>query len=119
MFVYYNANPKDEIIGDCVIRSISLALNIDYDIVIKLLINNSKYFNCDLLIKDCYGKLLDELGFRCYNGSGFDVKELAEYFYDKKLLIRIEGHLTCSLYGDIYDIWDTSYEPVDCFWIIE
>ena len=54
MFIYYNANPKNEKVGDCVVRAISLALDIDYDIVVKLLINNSKYFNCDLLVKDCY-----------------------------------------------------------------
>lgn len=119
MFIYYNVNPNDEIIGDCVVRAISLALNIDYNIVVKLLINNSKYFNCDLLVKDCYGKLLDDMGFNCYDGTGFDVKELAEYFFDKKLLIRTEGHLLCALYGDVYDTWNSSHEMVDCFWIIE
>lgn len=119
MFIYYNVNPNDEHIGDCVIRAISLALDIDYDIVVKLLLNNSKYFNCDLLVKDCYAELLHNLGFKCYNGIGYTVKEIAEDFSDKKLLIRIDSHLTCSLYGDVYDIWNTSYEPVDVFWIIE
>ena len=119
MFVYWNQNPKDEKIGDCVIRAISLALDIDYDIVVKLLINNSKYFNCDLLVKDCYAKLLEDLGFKCYDGRGYTVKEIAEDFYNKKLLLRIENHLTTSLYGDIVDTWNTSYEPVDVFWVIE
>ena len=119
MFIYYNANPKDEKVGDCVIRAISLALDIDYDIVVKLLINNSKYFNCDLLVKDCYAKLLEDLGFKCYDGRGYTVKEIAEDLFDKKLLLRIDGHLTCAMRGDIVDTWNTSYEPVDVFWIIE
>ena len=119
MFIYYNTNPKNEILGDCVVRAISLALDIDYDTVVKLLINNSKYFNCDLLVKDCYAKLLDDFGFKCYDGRGYTVKEIAEDLYDKKLLLRLDGHLTCAMYGDIYDIWNTSYEAVDVFWIIE
>lgn len=119
MFVYYNANLNNEKIGDCVIRAISLALDLDYDVVVKLLLKNSKYFNCDLLVKDCYGKLLEDMGFKCYDGRGYTVKEIAEDFYNKKLLLRIENHLTASLYGDIYDLWNTSYEPVDVFWVIE
>ena len=119
MFVYFNANPNDERIGDCVIRAMSLALNIDYDTILKLLVNNAKYFNCDLLVKDCYAKLLDDLGYKCYDGRGYTVKEIAEDFFNKKLLLRIDGHLTCAMYGDIFDTWNTSSEMVDCFWIIE
>ena len=119
MFVYWNQNPKNEKYGNCAIRAISLALDIDYDIVLKLLINNSKYFNCDLLVKDCYGKLLDDLGFKRYDGTGFNVKELAEYFFDKKLVVRVPSHAVACLYGDVYDTWNSSYEMVDCFWIIE
>ena len=33
------------------------------------------------------------------------------------LIIRIKGHLTCSIFGKIPDIWDCSNEIVDCFWV--
>ena len=73
------------------------------------------------IVNDVYAKskLLEELGFECFDGRGYTVKEIAEDFYDKKLLLRLDGHLTCAMYGDIYDIWNTSYELVDIFWIIE
>ena len=118
MFKYWNINPDGESTGDCVIRAISLALNEDYYDTIGDLIKNSDYFNCDLLVKECYSNMLDSLGFKRYDGMGRTVKEVAEDFYNDKLIIRIEGHLTCSLYGDIYDIWNPSSEIVDCFWII-
>ena len=119
MFVYYNANPYQEITKDCVIRAISTALNIDYDCVLKLLYENSEYFNCDMLVRDCYGKVLDEVFHltKLY-GNGALVKEIAEEFKDKKVIMRIKDHLTCSIYGDVLDIWDTSYELVDVFWIV-
>lgn len=120
MFIYYNANPtKDDNVGDCVIRAISLALDTDYDVVVRLLINNSNYFNCDLLVRDCYGKLLDDLGYKRYYGNGRTVKEVAEDYFDKKLVVRVPSHAVACLYGDVFDTWNSSYEPVDCFWVIE
>ena len=118
MFVYYNINPEGKSIGDCVVRALSLALGIDYYDAIESLIANSEYFNCDMLVKECYSNMLDGLGFKRLRGNGYTVKEIAEQYYRDKLVIRIDGHLTCSLYGDIYDIWNPSHEIVDEFWII-
>lgn len=117
MFIYYNANPNNEIKGDCVVRAISLALHKNYNDVISMLVKNSDYFNCDIIVKDCYSKLLSQ--YQSITPSLITVKEVAELFSNNILLIRIDGHLTCSRYGDIYDIWDCSNELVDCFWIIE
>lgn len=119
MFVYCNINPEGKSVGDCVIRAISLALGIDYFDAVDSLLKNSDYFNCDLLVKECYSNMLDGLGFAKYDGMGRTVKEVAEDFYNDKLLIRIDGHLTCSLYGDVYDIWNPSSEVVDVFWVIK
>lgn len=120
MYIYYNVNPKVDHIGDCVIRAISLALNINYDEVIYLLNKVSNYFNCDMLIKDCYGKLLtEELKLPIIKTTNKTVKEVAEDFKNNILLVRVDGHLTCVKYGDIYDIWDCSDELVDIFWVVE
>lgn len=120
MFVYYNANPNQQQIGDCVIRAISLALNLDYFEVVTLLYNNSNFFNCDMLVRECYEKLLeDDFGLERIKPKTYKtVEEVANEFSDNVLLIRIKGHLTCAMYGRIYDIWDCSDEAVDCFWIV-
>lgn len=120
MFVYYNANPNHQHIGDCVIRAMSLALDLDYYEVIGLLYFNSDFFNCDMLVRECYEKVLeDQFGLdKVKVKTHKTVEEIAEEFSDNILLIRIKGHLTCSMYGRIYDIWDCSNEQVDCFWII-
>ena len=118
MFKYLNINPEGETTGDCVIRAISLALDIDYFDALDALVKNAKYFNCDMLVKQCYTNMLDDLGFERYRGNGYTVKEIAEMYFKDKLVIRIDGHLTCALYGDIYDIWNPSSEIVDEFWII-
>ena len=35
------------------------------------------------------------------------------------VLIRIDGHLTVSKYGVVYDLWDCTQEIADVFWIVE
>jgi len=119
MFVYYNANPKGENIGDCVIRAISLALNINYYDVIDILYKNSNYFNCDMLVRDCYGNFLSKHFPKIIPNKEKAVKDVANDFKDKTLVIRIEKHLTTSISGKIYDTWDCSNEIVDMFWIID
>ena len=33
---------------------------------------------------------------------------------DEKLIIRVDGHLTCSIFGEVLDIWDCS----ERLWIV-
>ena len=121
MFIYYNANPTKAIEPDCVIRALSFALDEDYYEIINILLNNSNYFNCDMLVRDCYAIALRDLfGLPQYDGRGRTVKEIAESYIGNKTIMRIDGHVTASNYnGDIVDIWDTSDEIVDCFWVVE
>lgn len=108
------------IIGDCVIRAISTALDKSYTDILYQLYSISNYFNCDMLVKDCYIILLnDYYGLKCYKGMGKSAKEIANDFKDKKLILRTEGHVLCAKYGDIYDTWDSSNEIIDIFWIVD
>lgn len=119
MFVYYNANPNNEKIGDCVVRAISTALGIEYYKVLDMLYNNSNYFNCDMLVKDCYKKIFDDYGLIEYTPNvKKTVREVANDFKDDILIIRIPGHLTVSVYNCVMDVWDCSDETVDTFWVV-
>lgn len=112
-------NPEGKTIGDCVIRSISLALNIPYYEVIELLYRFSDKHNCDMLSKECYGNMLgDDFKLPRFTAIDRTVREVANDFKDDVLIIRVKNHLTTSVYGNIYDIWDTSNEKVDVFWIV-
>lgn len=120
MFKYYNANPEGINIGDCVIRAIANALNKPYSEILYQLFEISNYFNCNMIVKDCYNILLnDYYGFKCYNGMGNTVKQVANDFKDKTLIIRIEGHLTMSRNGIIEDTWNCEDKIVDVFWIVD
>lgn len=119
MFKYYNRNPDNEKLPDCVCRAISLATGADYFDVKKLLYENGDFYHCDDLCVYCYSKMLEEIGYKAYNGRGATVEEIMRRYPDKRLLMRLEGHLTAAVDGVCYDIWDCTNEPVDIYWVVE
>ena len=118
-YKYHNENPNGYHIPDCVIRAITLAMNIPYDEVVHLLSLNGKTFQCDCLSVVCYEKLLDyDFNLPHYKGNGKTASEVAKDFPNNILLLRMDGHLSCSIHGIIHDIWDCSDCIITDFWII-
>ncbi len=118
-YEYYNSNPQNYHLPDCVIRAITLAMNIPYEEVVKLLAINGDIYSCDCLNKQCYEKLLDyDFKLPHFKGNGKKAKEVSDDFPDDILILRMEGHLSTSIYGVIKDIWDCSEEIITDFWII-
>lgn len=117
MFQYYNAEPSGERLQDCVIRAISLALQTPYDRIVELLNMNGEFYSCDEISLYCYEKLLENLGFKKQDANNRKVSDIAQL--GSVVLIRIPGHLTCSIDGVVFDIWDCSDKEADCYWIID
>lgn len=116
-FKYFNVNPNNRVINDCVCRAISGATNQDYYSVEKQLLDNSYENNCDTLCVDCYEHLLEDVyNLKRHNANGLTVGEIASLY--NKAIIRIHGHLTFCENGKVNDIWDCSNEIADIFWVI-
>ena len=120
-YKYYNHNPDNKVLSDCVCRAISTATGLKYEAVDNLLELTSEYNDCDKLCVCCYDYLLtDTLCFRRFNCKfSKTVEDIANEYPRNKLIIRVNAHLTSSIYGTILDIWDCSNELVDCFWIVD
>ena len=120
VYKYYNRNPDNLIKSDCVCKAISTATGLNYDAVNNLLHITSKLNDCDKLCVCCYHKLLDDI--LCYERVDCKfkntVEDIARKYYRDTLIIRIQGHLTCSIKGKVLDIWDCSGRYVDCFWFV-
>lgn len=119
-FTYYNRNPYGVEITDCVCRAISLGTGLSYNATYRLLNRVSNIYKCEKLCSCCYNYLLkDLLGYKryvCKNGEL--VEDIAKQYPNSKVIIRIEQHLTVSMYGKVADIWDCSEKKVDCYWIV-
>jgi hypothetical protein len=119
-YKYFNINPDNDIVGDCVCRAISTATGLNYSSVDELLKITSYLYNCDKLCICCYHLLLEDIlkYERCDNSTDYTVGELANKYPRDTILVRIEGHLTSIVKGTILDIWDCSNELVDCYWFV-
>ena len=119
-FVYHNENPYRMEENDCVCRAISKATDMDYFIIQQLLEMSAEVNNCDTLCVWCYHYLLENvfgLNVR-YCDHWETVGDIARQYPNNKVLIRIDGHLTTSDNGIVYDIWDCTQRLVDCYWVI-
>lgn len=119
-YKYYNHNPEDSRVSDCVTRAIGGATGLSYKTVSRLLARTAQSLECDKLCVCCYKHLLTHtLGFKAYRcGGNITVKDVAKEFDNEILIIRIQGHLTCAKYGVVFDTWDCSDREVDCFWVV-
>lgn len=119
MYKYFNSNPNGYHTPDCVIRAISTAMGISYYDVMEMLHINGEHFQCDDLSVRCYEKLLDyDFGLPHFEGVGRSACEIATDFDKNVLILRMEGHLSTSVFGIILDIWNCSDEIVTDFWIV-
>ena len=119
-FKYYNVNPLHRTEEDCVTRAISLATGIKYQTILKLLSLIAYRYDCDKLCLCYYRHLLEDVfGYKPhYCDNGETVMDIAEKYKNNKVIIRIDGHLSSSLYGVVNDIWDCTQEEVDVYWIV-
>lgn len=116
-YVYHNVNPLGLTESDCVIRAISLALQMDYHTVISLLQDAGDIYTCEELCVDCYSRLLTEhFQFEKVPCRGQSVAEFALQHPFGIFLIRMDGHLSCILNGVCYDIWDCTNEILTDVW---
>lgn len=120
-YIYYNHNPENYRINDCVSRAIGTGTGLSYKTVNRLLAIVAEQYECDKLCVCCYKHLLSHyFGYKKYNCKpGTSVLDVSKEFPNDTLIIRIEGHLTCAKNGKVYDTWDCSNYEVDCFWIVD
>ena len=119
-YKYYNHNPDNLEIKDCVCRAISTATGLCYEAVDNLLDLTAREYVCDKLCVCCYSNLLEDVLCYCRVECNFKktVSDIASEYPRNKVIIRVREHLTTSVYGNILDIWDCSDELVDCYWVV-
>lgn len=128
-FFYYNNNPNSRTDAeDCVTRAIALAVKATnlqvkdpYRLISKLLELVAEAHKCPKLCVCCYHHLLEDVfGYEVRFSKGSKtVQDIATKHKNNVIIVRIQGHLTCCMYGTCIDIWDCSQEIVDCYWIVK
>lgn len=100
------------------IRAIACAFGISWKAASDLLYTVARSIGCEMSCLGCYATLFSELDLFEIDVRGMTVGEVSDKNRNEIVLIRIPGHLTCSRYGEIFDIWDCRNEGVDRAWIV-
>lgn len=125
----YNANNRGNNSPDCVKRGISIAFNISYNEVSKLLINKAKEKHKSAWnILSVFEPVIYELGGEHAKlvTEDYTVSEFIDAFFPSGVVIMLVGkhpgqstHLTCAIDGVLYDSWDSSNQYVYLYYEVK
>ena len=124
MWVEYNPNPVGRQVGDCAIRAIAKALNIDWESAYALIAKNG-FLMGDMPSSDSvWGATLRQNGFSryvipntcpdCYTADDF-CRDHQKGIY----VLGFGGHTATVVDGTLYDSWDSSNEIPQFYWTKE
>lgn len=115
MFVFCNPNPEKSLVGDCVIRAISIALNQDWQTTyLGVTVKGFELYDMPSS-NNVWGAYLEEKGFErlsipntcpnCYTIKDF-CKDNPKGIY----IIGTGSHAVAIIDGNYYDTWDSGDE---------
>lgn len=121
MFVYYNPNPANNHVGDCVVRAISKVTGQDWE---------KTYLEVALqgyMLKDMpsanyvWGAYLLENGFKRYIIPNtcpdcYTVRDFCKEYPQGVYLLATGTHVVAVQDGDYYDAWDSGNEIPIYYW---
>lgn len=115
MWIEWNPNPAGRKVGDCAVRAVARALDLDWETA-YLRIAKAGYNMCDMPSSDgVWGSVLRQAGFYrsvipnacpdCYTAMDF-CRDHPRGVY----VLGFGGHVATAVDGDLYDSWDSSQE---------
>lgn len=112
---YYNPNPRSNLVGDCVIRALSLALNQDWDET-YLGVTAKGYELKDMPSSNTiWTAYLKSKGFKAYIIPNecpicYTVEEFCRDNPKGLFVLATGAHVITCIDGDYYDTWDSGSE---------
>lgn len=77
--------------------------------------------DCDKLCEPCYALMLEEkFGYKPIDlPTGITVGEFARIHRHGTYLVRMDGHISSIIQGEVYDIFDCTDTPLTNAWRVE
>lgn len=127
-FHFYNANPKNKLAGDCVVRAICTALGQSWEMTVRELTEIGIKYGYVLNEKKCYERYLKQKGWmKCkqprhldntkFTGDEF-CRQIAEP--NEKFIAHIGGHHVVAIIDQqVYDTWNSTSRTIGNYWYKE
>lgn len=121
MWVQYNPNPVDRFVGDCAVRAVAKALDVDWETA-YVLISVDGFLMGDVVSSNAvWGSVLREHGFsrRAIPDDvpgDYTVEDFAKDNPHGTYVLGTGNHVVTVVDGNIYDTWDSSHEIPQYVW---
>ena len=117
----WNPNPAGRSVGDCAVRAIARAFDVDWETAFLMIVKNA-YEMGDMPSSDSvWGSLLRQNGFYrmaipntcpdCYTVANFAAEHPKGVF-----VLGLGGHVVTVVDGDWYDLWNSGSEIPQYYW---
>lgn len=124
MFIEFNPNPTARRVGDCAVRAIAKALDIDWETAYSKIVTNG-FIMGDMPSSDSvWGAVLRQNGFYrsiipntcpdCYT-----VEDFCKDHPKGTFVLGFGNHVATVVDGDIYDTWNSEHEVPMYFWYLK
>ena len=121
MWIEHNGNPTGRRVGDCAVRAIEVALDVDWETAYTMLASNGFLMGDMPSADSVWGATLRQHGFireslpddcpDCYTAADF-----ARDHPDGTYVLGFGGHTATVRGGNLYDSWDSSNEIPQFYW---
>jgi hypothetical protein len=120
-WIQYNPNPAGRNVGDCAVRAIAAALDVDWEDAYEML-TRAGYWMCDMPSSDAvWGSVLRGAGFYRYaiDNTCPDCYTAADFCKDNPhgtFILGFGGHVATIRDGCLMDSWDSSRSIPTFYW---
>ena len=120
-FLFFNPNPKNSRVGDCVIRALSIATDKDWDSIYAILALYG-FMLCDMPSSNAvWGHYLKDLGYErsVINDTCPECYTVRDFCHDNPSGTYILGtgtHVVTEKDGNYCDTWDSGDEVPIYYW---
>lgn len=114
-FVFKNPNPKNNLVGDCVIRGIAILMHKSWEYVYVEIVAQG-YSMFDMPSSNAvWGAFLKSHGYNRYTISNscpdcYTVRKFCEDHPEGRYLLATGSHVVAVINGNYYDTWDSGDE---------
>lgn len=124
MWKKYNPNPTGRSVGDCVVRALSKALNVDWEQAYWMLSETGMQMGDMPSSNSVWQALLRKQGFKRKNLPNYcpDCYSFGDFARDNPRGIYVLGtgtHTATVIDGILYDNWNSSDETVQLVWYLD
>lgn len=121
MWIEYNPNPTGRRVGDCAVRAVAKALDVDWETAYSMIATNGFSMGDMPSSNSVWGAVLRQNGFyrQSVPDSCPDCYTADDFCRDNPKGIYVLGfgtHVATVVDGNLYDAWDSSNEIPQYIW---